>query len=80
VPDTFEHFVAERYVLYAASRQGALVRGRVHHRPYPLHQAELIALDESLLAAAAIPHASAPVSVLYSPGVDVEVFPLERVG
>lgn len=32
-PGTLEHFLAERYLLYAV-RRGRLLRGRVHHAPY----------------------------------------------
>jgi uncharacterized protein YqjF (DUF2071 family) len=44
-----------------------------------LHAATLERLEESLVAAAGLRPTSAPASVLYSPGVDVEVFALERV-
>src|SRR5712691_1614051 len=35
VPDTLEHFLIERYVLYAA-KGGTLFQGRVHHEAYPV--------------------------------------------
>jgi len=79
VAGTAEHFLAERYILYARDGAGSLWSGRVHHAPYPLHAATLERLEESLVAAAGLRPTSAPASVLYSPGVDVEVFALERV-
>ena len=79
-PGTLEHFLAERYLLYALARDGALRRGQVHHAPYPLQPATLADWDESLLAAAGIvrPAGEAPL-VHFAAGVDVEVFALERV-
>jgi uncharacterized protein YqjF (DUF2071 family) len=38
-PDTLEHFLAERYCLYAEDR-GRLFRADIHHRPWPLQSAE----------------------------------------
>lgn len=78
VPDTFEHFLAERYLLFAR-RGGDLTVGQVHHRPYPLHRAEVIEVSESMVAAAGMPATSGPPHVLWSPGVDVDVFALRPV-
>jgi uncharacterized protein YqjF (DUF2071 family) len=76
VAGTLEHFLAERYVLYAFAR-GRLFSGRVHHPPYPLQTARVADLDESLLAAAGLVRPDGPPLVHYASGVDVEVFPLE---
>lgn len=37
---TLEHFLTERYALYATLRDGGLLRGDIHHRPWPLQPAE----------------------------------------
>lgn len=37
---TIEHFLTERYALYAVLRNGGLLRGDIHHRPWPLQPAE----------------------------------------
>ncbi len=76
-PNTLEDFLAERYVLYS-QRGPQLYRGRVHHAPYPLQNAELLHLRESCLAAAGYARPQNAPHVLYSAGVDVEVWPLER--
>jgi len=76
-PGTLEHFLVERYVLYAA-RRGRLYRGRIHHAPYPVQKAEVLACEETLLAAAGIPRAGDPI-VHYVRGVDVEIFGLQAV-
>jgi uncharacterized protein YqjF (DUF2071 family) len=39
-PGTLEHWLTERYCLYAASPRGALSRTEVHHVPWPLQRAE----------------------------------------
>lgn len=71
-------FLAERYFLYA-ERGGQLYRGAVHHAPYPLEETDLFGLEEDLIAAAGLSVSGQPISVLGSPGVDVEVFALEPV-
>lgn len=76
-PGTLQFFLAERYYLYATGG-GALWRGQVHHAPYPLHEAQVQHLDETLLASAGLPADGARPPDLYSPGVDVEIFPLQR--
>ena len=78
-PGTLEHFLCERYLLYAARRDGTLLQGQVHHTPYPLRGARVEGLRQSLISAAGFEVTGDPVSVLYSPGVDVEVFGLKKV-
>jgi uncharacterized protein len=75
---TREHFLVERYALYV-TRHGGLYRARVRHRPYPLCQAAVERLSETLLSAAGLPSPAEPPLCHYSPGVDVDVFWLERV-
>ncbi|HEY7038907.1 MAG TPA: DUF2071 domain-containing protein [Methylomirabilota bacterium] len=77
-PGSCEHFLIERYSLYVA-RQSGLRRGRVRHAPYPLHHAAIEALSESLLAAAGLPAPAGPPRCQHSPGVDVEILPLEAM-
>jgi hypothetical protein len=79
VPGTLEHFLVERYVLYTQGPQGKLLRGRVHHRPYPLCEARLLEFKESLLKPAGVRPRGDVEHVLFSDGVDVEVFPLREV-
>jgi uncharacterized protein len=73
---SLEHFLAERYFLYAQKRDGTLRRGQVHHPPYPLEVAELADWDESLLAAAGIARPAHAPLVHFASGVDVEIFAL----
>ena len=53
-PGTLDHFLIERYALYAARMRG-VYRARVRHPPYPLHRASIDHLSETLRAAAGIP-------------------------
>lgn len=78
-PGTLEHFLCERYLLYAR-RGERLLCGQVHHTPYPLHEATVTHLDQSLVQAAGFDVPATPtLPALYSPGVDVEVFDLHTV-
>ncbi len=79
VPGTLEHFLVERYVLYAQGHQDELLRGRVHHQPYPLREARLLEMQETLLKQSGIKTHGEPDHVAYSDGVDVEIFPLRTV-
>lgn len=73
---TLEHFLIERYLLYSRSPSGKLWRGQVCHRPYLLQSAELLHCEESLRRANGIPADGPPCHVVFSAGLDVEVFPL----
>jgi uncharacterized protein YqjF (DUF2071 family) len=80
-PGTLEHFLVERYILFAlANKRGGMLRmGRVHHRPYPIQRAEVSELRETVVQAAGLPAPEGAPHVLYSPGVDVDVYPLTEV-
>tara|TARA_R110002072_G_C7978294_1_gene535828 strand:- start:4284 stop:5111 length:828 start_codon:yes stop_codon:yes gene_type:complete len=78
-PGTLEHFLAERYVLYASDHRGRLLRGRVHHSPYPLRSAKVVSCRQTLASAAEVPVSGQPDHVLFSEGVTVDIFPLRRV-
>ena len=79
VPGTLEHFLLERYVLYAVDGE-RLYRGRVHHEPYPVQDATVEGLEEDLLAAAGIRRpADAPLAH-YASEVHVDVFPIRALG
>lgn len=77
-PGSLEHFLAERYLLYAC-KNGRLYRGQVHHAPYPLQTAESSGLDESLLRAAGIHRPDSVPLAHYASEVRVRIFPLRRV-
>jgi hypothetical protein len=69
---TLQHFLLERYYLFVEHRGKALT-GQVHHVPYPARHAELVRMEEDLLAADGLPEGRFE-TVHYSDGVEVEVF------
>ncbi len=79
-PGSLEFFLAERYLLYSAGKDGSLFEGRVHHAAYQLAPA---ACEEwSTLPAAwdGLPEpAFPPQSMLWTDHVDVNIFPLRRL-
>ncbi len=77
-PGTLEHFLIERYLLYAHYR-GVLYRGQVHHSAYPVQGAELLAIDDHLIAAAGIEIDGSIPLVQYARGVRVDVYPPRRL-
>jgi len=77
-PGTLEHFLAERYTLYAV-RGTKLYRARVHHAPYPLQAGAARVERETLLAAAGLTRPDEPPLVHYAAGVDVAIWPPERL-
>ena len=77
-PDSLEFFLVERYLLFSpASKDGQPLTGRIHHRPYPLVDAQVPRWDARLFELNGFPLPGRdPDHVVMSPGVDVEVFPL----
>jgi uncharacterized protein YqjF (DUF2071 family) len=76
-PETVEHFLVERYILYTLW-ETRLFQGRVHHTPYPLQSARILSLDETILAAAGIMRPETTPIAHFASGVNVEVFALEE--
>ena len=70
-PTPLEHFLTARWGLHVRAFGKTLYLPNVHPQ-WPLQRAELLGLDDGLIPAAGLPKpAGPPVSVLYSPGVDV---------
>lgn len=78
VPGTLDHFLLERYVLYAL-KDRQLYRGRIRHKPYTFQPAEILQLEEGLLSAAGLERPNASPLVHYVEGVDVDILPLQKV-
>lgn len=84
-PGTLNYFLAERYALFSANRKtGQLYSGQVHHSPYPLEEAELkfFSCEETIEQAGFdTPELleQPPCSALFSSGVSVRVYPLEKL-
>lgn len=78
-PGSLEHWLTERYCLYASAPNGTLWRAEVHHLPWPLQRAEAsISVNEI-----ATPHGlaldSTPTLLHFAKRLNVVVWPLEPV-
>ncbi|QEG01877.1 hypothetical protein Mal15_59580 [Stieleria maiorica] len=78
VPDSLEHFLFERYLLFVEKNRHVYC-GQVHHDPYDVWSAEVTEIDDQLVTAAGLPNPQQqPALAHFSPGVDVEVFAIAR--
>ena len=77
-PGTLEHFLVERYILYAQGEDG-LYQARVHHAAYPLQAGVVEHLRERLVAAAGLQRPESDPLMHYASGVEVEVFSPRRL-
>jgi uncharacterized protein YqjF (DUF2071 family) len=77
-PGTLDHFLVERYLLYAVDDEHNLHRARVSHQPYPIERVNVLELGETLVWAAGIKRPeSAPIRH-YSREVNVKIYPPEK--
>ncbi|HUE43709.1 MAG TPA: DUF2071 domain-containing protein [Candidatus Sulfotelmatobacter sp.] len=53
-PGTVEHFLTERYCLYAADTRGRVSRAEIQHPPWPLQPAQAEFRESTMIAAAGI--------------------------
>lgn len=73
-----DYFLTERYALYTVDRHGRPLRGRIRHEPWTLRDAELLQLDDGLVAAAGITAAHDPPVLYHADHLDVHAWPLTR--
>ncbi len=77
-PGELAHFLTERYCLYAM-KDKRLQRGRIAHEPWPLRNAELLSMEDSLMRADGIDVDRSREPVLYhADRLDVRAWWLER--
>ncbi len=74
---TFEFWLVERYQLYTLSN-GTVMGGQVHHVPYQLANISLNRFESDLAQSIGLPNRKIE-HVIFSPGVDVEVFQLVEI-
>ncbi len=67
-PTALEHFLTARWGLFTRRFGRTILLPNTHER-WELHRAEIVELDDSLVAQAGIPARGTPESVLVSPGV-----------
>jgi uncharacterized protein YqjF (DUF2071 family) len=78
-PGSLEHWLTERYCLYAVNRHGALFRGEIHHPQWALQPAEAeLHLNTMARASGIILPETAPL-LHYAGRQEVLVWPLQRV-
>ncbi|MFZ9426631.1 MAG: YqjF family protein [Ilumatobacteraceae bacterium] len=74
-----DEWLTARWGLVSASRRGRLWYGPVEHEPWPLHRAEVLQLNDSLIMAAGLPAPIGSPHAMYSPGVSTTIRSLERL-
>jgi hypothetical protein len=78
-PGTLEHWLTERYCLYAESLQGALYRTDVHHAPWPLQHAEAVLHENDLFRPHGLEVQGEPALLHFSRRLDVVLWSPERI-
>jgi uncharacterized protein YqjF (DUF2071 family) len=78
-PGTLEHWLTERYCLYAADAAGRLYRGEIHHDPWPLQAAEAEVRVNSMAASHGLSLPDVRPLLHFARRLDVVVWPLTRV-
>ena len=78
-PGTLEHFLAERYCLYTANASGRLIRGEIHHDPWPLQLAEAEFSENTMARAAGIDLPDAPPLLHFAARQEVVVWSPKKI-
>lgn len=78
-PGSIEHWLSERYCLYARTPRGRLLRGEIHHAPWPLQRAHARIERCTYPAAHGLAIANEPPHLLFARRQDVLVWPPRRV-
>ena len=78
LPGTLEHWLTERYCLYAVV-ESEVFRAEVHHQPWPLQAAEAEIEINSVAKAADIPDFDREPLLHFSSKLEVLIWPLRRV-
>jgi uncharacterized protein YqjF (DUF2071 family) len=76
-PGSLEHWLTERYCLYAADRRGRIRRGEIHHVPWPLQRAEAMIQTCTVTEAWGIRLAGEPETLHFAGRIDVIGWMLE---
>lgn len=77
VHGTLEYFLTERYALYSVLRNGRVLRGQIHHRPWLLQDAEAEIQQNTVPAAHGISVSQQPELLHFSSRQDTLVWPPE---
>jgi len=77
-PGSREFFLTERYCLYTA-KEARLYRARIHHQPWPLHEAKLEMYKTDLFDADGLPTPEGQPVAHYAPEVYVDIWGLKEI-
>jgi uncharacterized protein YqjF (DUF2071 family) len=78
-PGSLEHFLTERYCLYARSPDGAIWCNEVHHAPWPLQRATATIEKNTLVASHGVDVEGPPPLLHFARRLDVVVWSGSRV-
>lgn len=76
-PGSLEHWLTERYCLYAKAPSGKLLRTEIHHWPWPLQPAEATLTDNSMFSPFELELEGAPALLHFARRLDVVAWPPE---
>jgi uncharacterized protein len=79
-PGSLDHWLTERYCLYALDTARRLCRAEIHHHPWPLQPAEAELERDTMAAAAGLTLPAEPTRLSFSRRLDVVVWAPERIG
>ena len=79
-PGTLEHFLTERYCLFAAGPRGRLLRGDIHHSPWPLQRAQAELATNTMAAASGLELPTIPPLLHFTRVLDVLIWAPRRCG
>jgi uncharacterized protein YqjF (DUF2071 family) len=78
-PGTLEHFLTERYCLYALTRAGQPRRLEIHHRPWPLQPADAQIAVNTMAAVSGITLPAVAPLLHFAKRLDVLAWPMTKV-
>jgi uncharacterized protein YqjF (DUF2071 family) len=78
LPGSVEHWLTERYSLYAGDPAGSIRCGEIHHQPWPLQRAEVDVRENSMGDQIGIELRAQPDNVLFARRLPVIAWPLTR--
>lgn len=76
---TLEHWLTERYCLYARDPDGALYRSEVHHRPWPMQKAEAEIGKNTMVDPLGIELPDTEPLLHFASRLDVVIWPPEQI-
>lgn len=75
---TLEHWLTERYCLFARSAQGSYRCGDIHHAPWPLQQAEAGIVTNTMLEPLGLRTPDVRPLLHFAKSIDVALWPLRK--